>query len=48
MTGLAEIAIGKLQSLPASDVAERARLYAVLRRYQRHTDALLARYGDES
>ncbi|GHB24277.1 hypothetical protein [Salinicola rhizosphaerae] len=48
MTGLAEIAIGKLQSLPASDVAERARLYAVLRRYQRHTDSLLARYGGEA
>ncbi|WP_342596332.1 hypothetical protein AAGT95_09535 [Salinicola lusitanus] len=48
MTGLAEIAIGKLRTLPANDVTERARLYAVLRRYQRHTDALLARYGGEA
>jgi hypothetical protein len=48
MTGLAEIAIGKLQSLAVDDVAERAQLYALLRRYQRHTDALLERYGDEA
>lgn len=48
MTGLAEIAFAKLRALPADDVAERARLYALLRRYQRHTDALLERYGDEA
>lgn len=48
MTGLAEIAFAKLRALPADDVAERARLYAVLRRYQIHTATLLERYGGEA